>query len=55
MNPRFLTDILRTVFDSMPSHKLRAALTLTGVFGGMGAIVQVSAILTELLISKADV
>jgi putative ABC transport system permease protein len=48
MQRQLLKDIMLTVFDSLRAHKLRAALTLTGVIIGTAVVVMVGAVLTGL-------
>ncbi|MFN7948006.1 MAG: ABC transporter permease [Blastocatellia bacterium] len=48
MQRQLLRDIMLTVFDSLRAHKLRAALTLTGVIIGTAVVVMVGAVLTGL-------
>ncbi len=48
MQRQLITDIILTVLDSLRSHKLRSALTLTGVIIGTAVVVMVGAVLTGL-------
>lgn len=48
MQHQLLKDILLTVGDSLRAHKLRSALTLTGVIIGTSVVVMVGAVLTGL-------
>ncbi|HWQ34372.1 MAG TPA: ABC transporter permease [Blastocatellia bacterium] len=48
MQRQLFKDIMLTVFDSLQAHKLRAALTLTGVIIGSAVVVMVGAVLTGL-------
>jgi putative ABC transport system permease protein len=48
MQQQLLRDIFLTVFDSLRTHKLRSALTLTGVVIGTAVVVMVGAALTGL-------
>ncbi len=55
INRQLLRDTVVTVFDSLRSHKLRAALTLTGVIIGTAVVSMVGAILTGLSQRVAEV
>lgn len=55
LNRQLFKDTVRTVFDSLRSHKLRAALTLTGVIIGTAVVSMVGAILTGLSQRVAEV
>lgn len=48
MKTQILRDTLATVFDSLRTHKLRSALTLTGVIIGTSVVVMVGAVLSGL-------
>lgn len=48
MQTQILRDTLLTVFDSLRSHKMRSALTLTGVIIGTSVVVMVGAVLSGL-------
>jgi putative ABC transport system permease protein len=48
MQRQLIKDIVLTVFDSLRAHKLRSALTLTGVVIGTAVVVMVGAVLTGL-------
>lgn len=55
MQRQLLKDIIFTVFDSLRAHKLRSALTLTGVIIGTAVVVMVGAVLTGLSARVAQV
>lgn len=55
INRQLFRDTIVTVFDSLRSHKLRAALTLTGVIIGTAVVSMVGAILTGLSQRVAEV
>jgi putative ABC transport system permease protein len=48
MQTQILRDTLHTVFDSLRTHKLRSALTLTGVVIGTAVVVMIGAVLSGL-------
>lgn len=55
INSQLFKDTIETVFSSLRSHKLRAALTLTGVIIGTAVVSMVGAILTGLSQRVAEV
>jgi putative ABC transport system permease protein len=55
LNSQLFRDTIITVFDSLRAHKLRAALTLTGVIIGTAVVSMVGAILTGLSQRVAEV
>ncbi|HEX4946245.1 MAG TPA: ABC transporter permease [Blastocatellia bacterium] len=55
MQRQLIKDIIITVFDSLRAHKLRSALTLTGVIIGTAVVVMVGAVLTGLSARVAQV
>lgn len=55
MQRQLIKDIIFTVFDSLRAHKLRSALTLTGVIIGTAVVVMVGAVLTGLSARVAQV
>jgi putative ABC transport system permease protein len=48
LNKQLFSDTLRTVFESIRTHKLRSGLTLTGVIIGTAVVALVGAVLTGL-------
>ncbi len=48
LNRQLLRDTIKTVADSLRTHKLRAALTLVGVISGAAVVTTVGAVLTGL-------